>query len=211
MEYSLFSLVSTILRSYSKLLLVALFTLKLLSLIKLPTFTLKRQIYKLPPGPKPWPIIGNLPEMFLNKPVPKWMHKFMKNLDTEIACFKFGNVHVIAVTSPAIACEFLKIQDDVFASRPISMPSNLVSRGYITTALVPYGDQWKKMKKMISKELLSPVKHQWLHAKRMEEADNLMHYVYNQSNSKNNGFVNVRVVAQHYCGNVSKKIIFNKR
>ena len=129
MEYSLFSLLSTILRSYSKLLLVALFTLKLINLIKLPTFTLKRQKYKLPPGPKPWPIIGNLPEMFLNKPVPKWMHKFMKNLDTEIACFKFGNVHVIAVTSPAIACEFLKIQDDVFASRPISMPSNLVRRG----------------------------------------------------------------------------------
>ncbi|KAI9118028.1 hypothetical protein K1719_010360 [Acacia pycnantha] len=209
--YSVFTLVSAI-WPYSKLLLAALFTLKLINSIKHPPFTLKSQKYKLPPGPKPWPIIGNLPEMLLNKPVPKWIHKLMKNLDTEIACFKFGNVHVIPVTSPAIACEFLKKQDDVFASRPLSMSSDLISSGYLTTALGPYGEQWKKMKKMISKDLLSSRKHEWLHAKRMDEANYLMHYVYNQSKSQNsNGSVNVRVAAQHFCRNVITRIIFSKR
>ncbi|XP_028768828.1 isoleucine N-monooxygenase 1-like, partial [Neltuma alba] len=173
------------------------------------------QKYKLPPGPKPWPIVGNLPEMLANKPgVPKWIHKLMKNLDAEIACFKLGNVYVIPVTSPAIACEFLEKEDDVFASRPMSMASDLISAGYLTTALGPYGEQWKKMKKMISKDLLSPMKHQWLHAKRMEEANNLTHYVYNQSKSKNGhggSSVNVRIAAQHFCGNVIKRIIFNRR
>ncbi|XP_028768826.1 isoleucine N-monooxygenase 1-like [Neltuma alba] len=183
--------------------------------IKHPHFTRKRQKYKLPPGPKPWPIVGNLPKMLANKPgVPKWIHKLMKNLDAEIACFKLGNVYVIPVTSPAIACEFLEKEDDVFASRPMSMASDLISAGYLTTALGPYGEQWKKMKKMISKDLLSPMKHQWLHAKRMEEANNLTHYVYNQSKSKNEdggGSVNMRTAAQHFRGNVIKRIIFNRR
>ncbi|XP_054819037.1 isoleucine N-monooxygenase 1-like [Prosopis cineraria] len=135
--------------------------------------------------------------------------------EPEIACFKFGSVHVIPVTSPAIACEFLKKQDDVFASRPLSMSSDLISAGYLTAALGPYGDQWKKMKKLISRDLLSSTKHRWLHEKRMEEADSLMHYVYSQSTERKNdhggGSVNVRLTAQHFCGNVIRKIIFNKR
>ncbi|KAF7816233.1 isoleucine N-monooxygenase 2-like [Senna tora] len=151
----------------------------------------------------------------------RWIHELMKDLDTEIACVRLGNVHVIAVSSPTIACEFLKKKDDVFVSRPISMSSYLISGGYLTTVLVPMGEQWSKMRKMISKDLLSPIKHRWLHAKRMEEADNLVRYVYSQcttthngSNNNNNdegGFVNLRIAAQHFCGNVIRKIIFNKR
>ncbi|KAL0299927.1 UNVERIFIED_CONTAM: Valine N-monooxygenase 2 [Sesamum angustifolium] len=52
--------------------------------------------------------------------------------------------------------------------------------------------------------------HQWLHEKRCEEADHLVRYVYNQSQNPN-GLVNVRIVAQHSCGNVIRKIMFSKR
>ncbi|KAF7816235.1 isoleucine N-monooxygenase 1-like [Senna tora] len=149
----------------------------------------------------------------------RWIHKLMKDLDTEIACVRLGNVHVITVSSPTIACEFLKKHDDVFASRPITMSSYLISRGYLMTSVVPMGEQWRKMKKMISKDLLSPTKHRWLHAKRMEEANNLVRYIYTQCNATHNsnnkningGFVNVRIAAQQYCGNVIRKMIFNKR
>ncbi|KAI4387470.1 hypothetical protein MLD38_005298 [Melastoma candidum] len=71
---------------------------------------------QLPPGPKPWPVVGCLPEMLANKPVFRWMHRLMKEMETEIACFRFGSTHVITVSSPIIAAEFLKKQDAVFAS-----------------------------------------------------------------------------------------------
>ncbi|XVE79890.1 hypothetical protein DITRI_Ditri14bG0093400 [Diplodiscus trichospermus] len=171
---------------------------------------------KQPPLPpllvKPWPIVGNLPEMLKNKPTFRWIHELMKEIKTEIACIRFGNVHVITVTCPEISRQFLKKQDAVFASRPTSMSTDVTTKGYLTTALVPFGDQWRKMKKIMVNDLLSPTRHRWLHSKRVEEADNLVRYVYNQcKTSDNGGLVNVRVASQQYCGNVPRKMFFSRR
>jgi len=152
---------------------------------------------KLPPGPKPWPIVGNLPEMLANEPTTRWIHKIMEEKNTEIACIRLGNVHVIPVTCPTIALEFLRKHDIDFASRPVSMASDIISNGYLTSVFVPFGEQWKKMKNVVANNLLSPRKHQWLQHKRNEEADNLIFYVYNRCN--NGGLVNVRIATQHYC------------
>ncbi|KAK2386555.1 isoleucine N-monooxygenase [Trifolium repens] len=168
---------------------------------------------KLPPGPKPWPIVGNLPEMLANKPTTRWIHKMMEELNTEIACIRLGNVHVIPITCPIIALEFLRKHDSAFASRPISMSTDIMSKGFMTTALTPFGEQWKKMKKIFINELFSPHKHQWLTNKRNEEADNLIFYVYNKCKNvdDDNGLVNVRIATRHYCCNLMRKLVFNTR
>lgn len=171
--------------------------------------SVKSKIAKLPPGPKPWPIVGNLPEMIANNPAPMWIFKMMEDLNTEIACIRLGNVHIIPVTCPIIAREFLRKHDADFASRPITMASGIISNGYLTSAIAPFGEQWKKMKKIIVNDLLSPQRHQWLQDKRNEEANNLMFYVYNKCN--NGDLVSVRFASQHYCGNVYRKMYFNTR
>ncbi|KAK0578236.1 hypothetical protein LWI29_007192 [Acer saccharum] len=173
----------------------------------------KPKKYPLPPGPKPWPFVGNLPEMLKNKPTFIWIHDLMKNKNTDIACIRFGNVHVIPVTCPEISREFLRKQDSLFISRPMSMSTKMATRGYLSTALVPSGEQWKKMRRIVSTHVISSAKLQWLHAKRIEEADHLVDYVYKQckNNSESGGLVKVRVAAQHYCGNVIRKMVFNKR
>ncbi|KAL2333077.1 hypothetical protein Fmac_014290 [Flemingia macrophylla] len=168
---------------------------------------------KLPPGPKPWPIVGNLPEMLANRPTHKWIHKLMKEMDTEIACIRLGNAYVIPVTCPTIASEFLRKHDATFASRSLSMSTDLIS-GYSAAIFAPFGEQWKKMKKIITHDLLSPDKHIWLHDKRTEEADNLMFYVYNKCKNVNDGvsgLVNIRSATRHYCSNLIRKVIFNTR
>ncbi|MED6108278.1 hypothetical protein PIB30_022235 [Stylosanthes scabra] len=74
------------------------------------------------------------------------------------------------------------------------------------------------MKKIMTNELVSPRRLQWLHEKRVEEADNLTRYVYNQCNMIGGGLVNVRLASQHYAGNVirrhlhySNRLVFNAR
>ncbi|GMI69157.1 cytochrome p450 79a2 [Hibiscus trionum] len=169
----------------------------------------------LPPGPKPWPIVGNLPEFIKAKnetSVSHWIHSFMKEMNTEIACIRLGNVHVISVACPEISREFLKKQDAVFASRPLTMATDVVSKGYMTTAFSPFGNQWKKMRRVMVSELLSKARHRWIYKKRVEEADNLVRYVHNQcKNSDEGDLVNLRLVARHYCSNVMRKLIFNRR
>ncbi|PNX90438.1 cytochrome p450 [Trifolium pratense] len=151
--------------------------------------------------------------MLANKPATRWIHKVMEDLNTEIACIRLGNVHVIPVTCPIIALEFIRKHDAAFASRPISMSTNIISKGFLTTAVTPFGEQWKKMKKIFVNELFSPHKHQWLADKRNEEADNLMFYVYNKCKiaDDDDGLVNVRIVARHYCCNLMRKLVFNIR
>lgn len=164
----------------------------------------------LPPGPVPWPVIGNLPEMMLNKPAFRWIHLMMKEMGTDIACVKLGGVHVIPITCPKIAQEVLKKQDANFVSRPLTFASKTFSGGYKNAVLSPYGDQWKKMRRVLTSEIICPSRHKWLHDKRADEADNLTRYIYNLATA-NSGAVDVRHIARHYCGNVIRRLVFNKR
>ncbi|XP_027157538.1 phenylalanine N-monooxygenase-like isoform X2 [Coffea eugenioides] len=166
----------------------------------------------LPPGPKSLPFVGCIFQMLRNRPTFEWMHKIMHEMNTEIACFRLGGIHVIPVTSPEIAREFLKKQDSIFSSRPVCMSAELPSSKYLSAVLSPSGNQQKKMKKIVISSVLSPAKHRWLHGKRIKEADHLVNYILNQcNNSLTGGEVNIRIAARHYCGNVTRRLFFDKR
>ncbi|XP_027073992.1 isoleucine N-monooxygenase 1-like [Coffea arabica] len=168
--------------------------------------------FPLPPGPKPLPFFGCIFQMLRNRPTHRWIYKVMDDMNTEIACFRIFGVHIIPVTSPELAREFLKKHDSIFSNRPVCMSAELSSEGFLTTSLSPLGDQYKKMKRMIVSSVLSPAKHQWLHSKRAEEADHLVNYVYNQcKDDATAGLVDIRLATRHYLGNVIRKMIFNKR
>ncbi|XP_048128532.1 tyrosine N-monooxygenase-like [Rhodamnia argentea] len=169
-----------------------------------------KSVPQLPPGPSPWPIIGCVPEMLRQKPTFRWIHRLMKEMDTNIACIRLGNVHVIPVTCPEIAREFLTKHDAKFSSRPPSMASRTCSGGYLTAILTPYGTQWKKMRRVLVSEIISPARRRWLKDRRTEEADNLVKYIYNRSKSLSQT-VNVRTATRQYTANVTRQIMFSKR
>ncbi|XP_031104170.1 tyrosine N-monooxygenase-like [Ipomoea triloba] len=177
--------------------------------------TRRKKSLPIPPGPKPWPLVGSFPEIFRGKPAFRWIHNFMDEMDTEIACFRLGGTNVIPVTSPELAREFLKKQDSVFSSRPVCMSADLISNGYLSSIFLPTGDQWAKMRRVLHSHVLSPATLHWLHDKRVEEANNLVKYIYHHCNISGTGdkhvIVNVRTVTRQYCGNVISKMVLNKR
>ncbi|CAH1412638.1 unnamed protein product [Lactuca virosa] len=82
----------------------------------------------LPPGPTPLPFICCTIQMLLNRPTFRWIHKLIDQFNTPILCIKLGpSTHVIAVSSPNLACEFMRKQDVVFSSRPETLSTYLVS------------------------------------------------------------------------------------
>ncbi|PWA38979.1 hypothetical protein CTI12_AA576820 [Artemisia annua] len=174
-----------------------------------------KPLQPLPPGPKPLPYIGSLIPMLRNKPTFRWIHGLMDQMNTKILCTRLGSVHVIAVSDPKVAREFLKNNDEIFSSRPNNVSSYLASNGYMTTILVPMGDHWKMMRKILATQILSVARHKWLQNKRDEEADNLIRYIYNRCHIDDavmpRGVVNIRTVVQQYSSNILRKIIFGSR
>ncbi|XP_047975110.1 tyrosine N-monooxygenase-like [Salvia hispanica] len=195
----------------SKLEILALCLLSLI-IFKLISIKKRSTAPPLPPGPTAFPFVGSLPQMLTNKPVSQWILNLMQQLSTEIACIKLGGVHVISVTSPELSREFLKKHDAIFASRPDNLVARLATDGYRGLILSPSGDQWKKMRRVMASEVLTTSVFKRLHTKRCEEADHLVRFVYNQwTNPDINGVVNLRETTQHYCGNMSRRMVFGER
>ncbi|CAL4934497.1 unnamed protein product [Urochloa decumbens] len=185
-----------------------------LLLYRIKATTAKKELHRLPPGPAGLPIIGNMHLLISNKPVFRWIHRLLKEMNTNIMCLRFGAVHVIAVSCPEIAREVLRKDDAVFASRPISFSAGSFSFGYKGSILSPYGEQWKKMRRVLTSEILCTAMERRLHSRRVEEADHIVRFVYNQcstSSPANNSIVDVRHVAQHFFTNMIRGLVFGKR
>ncbi|CAI9270974.1 unnamed protein product [Lactuca saligna] len=172
--------------------------------------------HPLPPGPMSLPFIGCTIQMLLNQPTFRWIHNLMDQFDTQILCIRLGSsTHVITVSSPELACEFLKKQEAIFISRPDFFSAYLMSDGYHTVIFSPPGDQWRKMKRIITHDMLSSQANKWFQPKRHEEANQLLGYICNQiqkgDNITDGGLIDIRMVGQHFCGNLMRNMIFGRR
>ncbi|XP_010517680.1 PREDICTED: dihomomethionine N-hydroxylase-like [Camelina sativa] len=189
-----------------------LFFIKLVLLLAIRFFRSTKQKGQLRPGPRGWPVIGNLVHISLNRHTSWWLHRVMENMKTEIACFRFARVHVITVTSSEIAREVVRDRDEAFADRVESYSSNLISEGYKDVVFSFYGERWKLMKKMMVAKLMSPKMLNNSLSDRTLEADNIVAYVFNLCQlGSTYTKVNVRDITGIYCHAVMMIMIFGRR
>ncbi|KAI3780408.1 hypothetical protein L2E82_10389 [Cichorium intybus] len=106
----------------------------------------------LPPGPRPWPLIGNLN---LIGPLP---HQSLHNLSQtygKLMYITVGSVPFLIVSSPDMAKRFLKTHDHIFASRPYNAAGKYTSYNYQGILLAPFNDHWKHGRKILLNEVFS--------------------------------------------------------
>eukprot|EP01018_Ginkgo_biloba_P009681 Gb_04622 [translate_table: standard] len=124
----------------------------------------------LPPGPRGYPIIGNL--LMLGK-LP---HRALGALSEKYGPLMFlrlGSVPTVVVSSPDMAKEVLKTHDLVFASRPTTSGSKYMLYNASDIALTPYGHYWRQVRKVCVLQLLSAKRIESFRFVREEEV-NLM-------------------------------------
>lgn len=105
----------------------------------------------LPPGPRPWPIIGNLPHL---GPFPHHSIAELARKHGPLMCLRFGFVNVVVAASASVAEQFLK-NDANFASRPPNAGAKYIAYNYQDLVFAPYGPRWRMFRKISSVHLFS--------------------------------------------------------
>ncbi|CAI5518100.1 unnamed protein product [Closterium sp. Naga37s-1] len=111
----------------------------------------------LPPGPSPWPILGNLPQLGL---LP---HRALAKLADRygpIMTIWFGSTPTLIVSSPEVACDVMKTNDKLCSSRPVLKTVAIFSLDGQNIAFSPDNDHWRKMRRLATLHLLSAKKLQ---------------------------------------------------
>lgn len=150
------------------------------ALILLSTHLRRRRKLNLPPGPKPWPIIGNL------NLIGALPHRSIHELSQKygpIMQLRFGSFPVVVGSSVAMAKLFLKTHDVTFASRPKTAAGKYTTYNYSDITWSPYGPYWRQARKMCLMELFSVRRLESYEYIRVEETKSLLSSLYKQSNS----------------------------
>ena len=105
-----------------------------------------------PPGPKPWPIIGNL--NLIGELPHQSLHKLSK-IYGPIMQLKFGSYNVVVASSSEMAKQILKTYDHVFATRPQTAAGKHTCYDHSNVTWAPHGSQWRLGRKIYLTKLFS--------------------------------------------------------
>lgn len=106
----------------------------------------------LPPGPRPWPVVGNLPHL---GPKPHQSLAELARVHGPLMHLKMGFVHVVVAASARVAEQFLKIHDANFSSRPPNSGAKHIAYNYQDLVFAPYGPRWRLLRKICAVHLFS--------------------------------------------------------
>ncbi|KAG9149262.1 hypothetical protein Leryth_003235 [Lithospermum erythrorhizon] len=110
---------------------------------------------QLPPGPTPWPLIGNIPHLG------KLPHSSVANyaqIYGPIMTFKLGFKNLIVGSSPTIAMEILSKQDLILSGRdtPRAFPHSRQELNHISIGWTEdCNESWKNLRALCKSELFS--------------------------------------------------------
>ncbi|XP_027075082.1 trimethyltridecatetraene synthase-like [Coffea arabica] len=137
-----------------------------------------QQKLNLPPGPRQWPIIGNL-NLIGTLP-----HRSLHQLSLTygpLMHLQFGSFPVVVGSSVEMAKVFLKTMDGTFAGRPKTAAGKYTAYDCTNMTWSPYGPYWRQARKIFLTELFSAKRLESYEHIRVEEMNSLLLQLFKSS------------------------------
>ncbi|XP_076940424.1 cytochrome P450 CYP82D47-like [Bidens hawaiensis] len=155
------------------------------------------------------PIIGHL-HLLGGSRLPQHVLGDMADQHGPVFTIKLGVRNVLVVSSGEVAKECFTTNDRVFASRPKSKAAEIMGYNYALFGIAPYGDYWRKVRKIITLEILSQKRVEMLGHVRVSEVRASVMDIYDTwlMNKDNEGSDNmVKVDMKQWFGNLVFNVI----
>ncbi|KAL0012710.1 hypothetical protein SO802_007818 [Lithocarpus litseifolius] len=131
----------------------------------------------LPPGPHPFPIIGNILE--LGKLPHQATAKLSKTYGP-LMTLKLGSITTIVISSPNMAKEVLQKNDQAFSSRTVPNMAHVFDHHKVSVGWIPINSQWRNLRKACATQVFAPQRLDATAAIRLAKVQELLDHV-NQS------------------------------
>ncbi|CAA3025243.1 ferruginol synthase-like [Olea europaea var. sylvestris] len=130
---------------------------------------------RLPPGPHPFPIIGNILQLGEN---PHQSLTKLSKIYGPLMYLKLGSRDSIVISSPDIAKQVLQEHDQVFSSRTIPAAAAAYDHFKKSMAWLPVSSQWRKLRKLCKEQMFSLHRLDASKGLRQEKMKKLCNYVH---------------------------------
>eukprot|EP00249_Psilotum_nudum_P007901 c20901_g1_i1 orf=1-1212(-) len=166
--------------------------------------------YRLPPGPRPLPIVGNLYDIgpVRCKCFWEWSMKY-----GSIMSVWMGPTLNVVISEASLAKEVLKDKDQQFAARNRTRAADLFSKNGQDLIWADYGPHYVKVRKVCTLELFTPKRLEALRPLREEEVGSMILSLFKDCGGK--GCDGKTITLRNYLAGVSfnniTRIVFGKK
>jgi hypothetical protein len=164
---------------------------------------------RLPPGPRAWPIFGN---MFNLGPLP-WSYTILRELALkhgELMYLRMGSIPCIVISSSAMAKEVVVNHDLQFAYRPARLFSTTLCKNK-DIAATSYGPSWRHLRMICTSQFFTKKRMSMYEAGRAEEIHSLIKLILRKSTSSESSMVDLPFQLRNTTTNIISRMVFNKR
>ncbi|KAG6525146.1 hypothetical protein ZIOFF_015098 [Zingiber officinale] len=134
--------------------------------------------FNLPPGPKPWPVIGNL--HLIGPLTHQSLHALAKK-HGPLMYLLLGSRPTVVGSSAAAARFFFKTHDLSFSDRPNTFVTKYTAYNSSDMVWSPYGPYWRQVRRLSLTELFSAKRLHSFSSIRVDEVHSLLRRIFDAS------------------------------
>lgn len=108
---------------------------------------------RMPPGPFPWPLVGNHFHIPTYKPWEHWLC-MSKKYNSDMLTYWNGNRPILVCNSAEAASDLMEKRAAIYSSRPrLVMLGDAIGQTGKNQVVLEYGDQWREHRRLFVRAL----------------------------------------------------------